>query len=215
MFARLLKIAALSLLLASSTLAAEWGDLTGRFVYDGKAPEPTPISKVDPACAAHKLVDEIGRRRQGRRPGQRGRLSAHRKVDVSPDYEKTAKEDVVLDNKNCRFEPHVTVLSHHADAAGQELRPLRPQHEARPAEERRHRTVLLPAGAESKAAVRHGREPADQGWLQHPSLDGRLGGGPHRSVRGRFRRRRQVHDQGPARRQGTGIPAVAREEPVT
>ncbi len=31
-------------------------------------------------------------------------------VDVAPEYEKTAKDDVVLDNKTCRFEPHVSIL---------------------------------------------------------------------------------------------------------
>ena len=31
-------------------------------------------------------------------------------VKVNPEYEKTAKDEVVLDNKNCRFEPHVQVV---------------------------------------------------------------------------------------------------------
>ena len=29
---------------------------------------------------------------------------------MAPEYEKTAKADVVVDNKDCRFEPHVSIL---------------------------------------------------------------------------------------------------------
>ena len=38
----------------------EWGTLTGRIVYDGKAPAPAPI-KVDKdpeVCNKHPLIDE-------------------------------------------------------------------------------------------------------------------------------------------------------------
>jgi hypothetical protein len=102
-----------ALLAAGQLPAAEWGTLTGRFIYDGKdAPKPAKIAaNKDPeVCGKHDLHEEVlevapdGGLKNGviflRTEG----------VDVAPSYEESAKADVVLDNKNCRFEPHVAVL---------------------------------------------------------------------------------------------------------
>ena len=97
-------------LLAGSALAADWATLTGRFVYDGKAPTPEAIDTAkDPICKT-KLTDE------GLLVDENGGL-AHavillksKNVPVNPEYEKTAKDNVDLDNKNCRFEPHVAIV---------------------------------------------------------------------------------------------------------
>lgn len=99
----------LALVATSSVQAAEWGTLTGKFTYGGAAPTPTKltITKDVEVCGKHPLVDE------SLLVGEDGGVAnvviyvRDAKVDVHPDYEATANDEVVLDNKNCRFDPHV------------------------------------------------------------------------------------------------------------
>ena len=95
----------------SSLSAAEWGTLKGRIVVDGKAPTMKPIdSTKDAVCAAVKLTEETVV------VGDKGGLKnvvvfvRTKGVDVHPDYKQEAGKKVVLDNKNCRFDPHVVGL---------------------------------------------------------------------------------------------------------
>jgi hypothetical protein len=102
----------LMVVMPAAARAAEWGTLTGKFVYDGKAPTPAKIEPTkDPeVCGKHPLVDE------GLLVDPSGGLAnvvvmcKTKNVPVNPEYDKTAADDVVLDNKNCRFEPHVGVI---------------------------------------------------------------------------------------------------------
>jgi len=102
-------------LLAAPVQAADWGTLKGRFVYDGPkvVPEKLTINKDVQVCSKHTpideslLVDENG--------GVANvlvyiRVPRGETLDVHPDYEKTADAEVVLDNKHCRFAPHVALL---------------------------------------------------------------------------------------------------------
>lgn len=93
----------------------KWGTLTGRFVYPGTPPkaEKLNVSK-EPLCSPHNLVNEtllvdpdggladvivyLYIKRSGK-------VSA-----IHPDYQEDATDAVVLDNKNCRFEPHSVLL---------------------------------------------------------------------------------------------------------
>jgi len=99
-------------LCGAASADAQWGNLKGKFVFDGKAPEPKTLDTTkEPMCGAHKLVDE--------------------KLVVGPDggikdvaiFVRTKKADlkvnpalanppaeVVIDNKNCRFEPHLVPI---------------------------------------------------------------------------------------------------------
>ncbi|MEX0713037.1 MAG: hypothetical protein WD278_11850 [Pirellulales bacterium] len=94
--------------LGAGTAHAQWGNLTGKFVYDGKPPEPVKLDTTkEPMCGKHNLVNE------SLVVGKNGGL-AHvviyvrdKKVKVHPDYEATANDTLRFDNKNCRFEPHV------------------------------------------------------------------------------------------------------------
>jgi hypothetical protein len=88
----------------------EWGTLTGRIVYDGKAPAPAPIDTAkDPACKAKLETENLV-------VGPDGGLAnavimlRTKNVKVHPDYEATANDEKKLDNKDCRFEPHVQVV---------------------------------------------------------------------------------------------------------
>jgi plastocyanin len=110
-------VSAAVLLLTSTTPAdaAEWGTLTGRFVYDGEAPTPVVLDVTkEPLCEGHSLVDEsllVGEDGSLANVAVYVYLKSGKKISaVHPDYEKTASDKVMLDNENCRFEPHVLLL---------------------------------------------------------------------------------------------------------
>jgi plastocyanin len=91
--------------------AEEWGTLTGKFVLDGKAPKPAPISlaKEHPDCNKHKVLEEkitVGDK------GELANVFVYLKTKnpaVAPSYKESEKATVVLDNRECRFEPHCLV----------------------------------------------------------------------------------------------------------
>jgi hypothetical protein len=115
---KLLSLVAVLGLVALPSLAAAqtWGDLEGTFVFKGTPPAPQKITvDKDPAfCGKHGLVTEtvvVNKENKGvanivvylfPSPGK--------KVDIHPDYQKEAKAEVVVDNQNCRFAPHVAGL---------------------------------------------------------------------------------------------------------
>lgn len=102
--------------LTTPAAAADYGDLTGTFVYDGTPPVPpkiVPTKDLD-VCGKHPLVDEnviVGKDGGIRDVVVRLFLPLGAKAPTPhPDYEKTAKDAVRIDNLNCRFEPHVVLL---------------------------------------------------------------------------------------------------------
>lgn len=113
-----------SMLLALATIvtggavqAADWGDLSLTLTYDGAPPEAKKLdaNKDQAVCGKMPLFDEslvVNSKNKGLanvvvtlylKPGSA-------KPAVHPDYEKTAKDEVVMDNLGCRFEPHITIL---------------------------------------------------------------------------------------------------------
>ncbi|MCC6510385.1 MAG: hypothetical protein IT423_14875, partial [Pirellulaceae bacterium] len=99
---------------ATSSAQAQYADIKATFVYKGKAPTAKPVGGVsDPFCSPFKLESEalvVNAANNGIRD-----------VIVFPDAKtfdaskaNPAAKDVVakpvLDNKNCRFEPHVLVI---------------------------------------------------------------------------------------------------------
>ncbi len=92
------------------TADGKWGTLTGRIVFDGKAAAPAVLdTSKDPGCkekveAENLIVSDDG--------GLANAVIMLRTKNpkVHPDYEKTEKDELVLDNLNCRFEPHVQVV---------------------------------------------------------------------------------------------------------
>jgi hypothetical protein len=102
---------ALTVGLPSSIVAAEpsqWGDLKGRFVYDGKPPERKRL-KVDKdvaCCGKFDIRDE------SLMAGPDGGLAnvfiylRTRRVAICPELEKTAAKEVLLDNRDCILKPH-------------------------------------------------------------------------------------------------------------
>jgi len=86
----------------------KWGDLVGRFVYDGKAPERKKL-KVDKDleyCGCFDIRDE------SLMVGEHGGLAnvylyvRSRRVDICPELEETVEPRMLLENSGCIFDPH-------------------------------------------------------------------------------------------------------------
>jgi len=89
--------------------SGDWGDLKIRFVYDGSPPSPdaiTPTKDIE-VCGKHQLVDEEVKVSED---GGLANVVVWIRSDheVHPDLEAPSGE-AVIDNKNCRFEPHIVV----------------------------------------------------------------------------------------------------------
>lgn len=100
-------------LCAASAAAEEWGDLVGRFVYDGKAPEPARvvIGRSVPADVSAPQFDESLLIDQ--KSGGLANVVVYMRtkdVAVHPDVEKNAADKVVLETKDVRFQPRVLGL---------------------------------------------------------------------------------------------------------
>ena len=96
--------------------AAEWGSISGRFVYGGDAPAPVTLTvdKDVDVCGKHNLLNEELVVGEDMGVANIVIFVRDRKIDVHPDLKAT--EPVVLDNLNCRFTPHVVFVQ-----TGQEL----------------------------------------------------------------------------------------------
>lgn len=101
----------------ASPASAEWGNLSGQFIYDGAAPTPAPVlvTKDQQVCGIHNLVDEV----LTVNPTNKGLAGVvvfvyvdrgGKAPEIHPSYVETAKAEVRFDNLNCRFEPHVVLL---------------------------------------------------------------------------------------------------------
>ena len=104
----------LALHVASAAQAAEWGSIKGRILVDGKPAALAPINAgTDPFCAMKKPVSEaiiIGKDNALVNAVVYLRLATGQKVEINPEYDEALKKAVELDNKNCAFVPHVTLV---------------------------------------------------------------------------------------------------------
>ena len=103
--------------------AAEWGDLSGRFVLDGEPPVPAKveITADKEECCKYDLKVEtliVNPQNQGiqnvviylyQDKSKRGTPTPYDKLEVPihESYLPLADQPVKLDNKACRFDPHV------------------------------------------------------------------------------------------------------------
>jgi hypothetical protein len=107
--------AVIALLLPVSTLQAEgWGNLKIRFVYDGDDPpkaEFADLNKDQAYCGKFKPVDE-SLLINAENKGIANVIVYVRTKDVAihADFEKLVKIPVKMENRGCRFEPHVALL---------------------------------------------------------------------------------------------------------
>jgi hypothetical protein len=98
---------------SETAAVSTWGNLTGKFVYDG--PELTQarlaITKDEQVCGKHDLKDES----LVVDPSSKGLKNvviflADKKAAIYPDFEETASDKIKFDNDHCRFEPHILPL---------------------------------------------------------------------------------------------------------
>jgi plastocyanin len=111
-FHRLALSAVVAGCLAVPAWGEEWGTLKGKFVFGGSPPAAAELKadKDVEVCGKHKLVAEellVGA------DGGVANVVVYvrdKKVNVHPDLAASKNEKVVLDNKDCRFEPHVAFV---------------------------------------------------------------------------------------------------------
>lgn len=142
---------AMLLLLASSVTGEEWGTIKGRFVLVGDAPAVKPINPgriTDVFCQEvnknNPLVEEewvVNGEKQVRNVVLYLTPPRGKEVPVHPDYEATAKDVLKMDNKDCRFMPHVLAMrvsqtleiansdetAHNSQLSPQKSMPINPQ----------------------------------------------------------------------------------------
>jgi len=90
----------------------QWGDLVGRFVYDGKAPERKKL-KVDKdieCCGKYDVRDESLMVGEGGGLGNVYVYVRDRRVEVCPELEESIEPRVLLENKDCIFVPHCMAI---------------------------------------------------------------------------------------------------------
>ena len=92
----------------------EWGHLSARFVFDGEAPKRAPVvvNKDAAVCGKFKLLDEslVVNPKNGGIANVVVFLRDTKKPAIHPDYAKSLKEKVVVNNVDCRFEPRVALI---------------------------------------------------------------------------------------------------------
>lgn len=98
------------LLIAQAVQAEDWATLTGHFVVDGKTAAPKTVDRSkDVKCTMDLKEENVV-------VDDKGNLSnavimlRTKNVPVHSSYDSTAGDTIDLDNKNCRFEPHVGVV---------------------------------------------------------------------------------------------------------
>jgi hypothetical protein len=85
-----------------------WGNLKGKFIYNGKAPTPISLDTTKEAfCTKEKIVDE--QLVVGADSGLANVVVWVKNADVKihPDYEARKKDKVIINNEKCRFNPHI------------------------------------------------------------------------------------------------------------
>jgi hypothetical protein len=97
---------------AAAPTVDTWGDLTGKFVYDGPdtVPARLAVTKDEQVCGKHNLHDESLELGEGKALKNVVIFLADKKAAVHPEYEGAAKDTVKFDNEHCRFEPHILVM---------------------------------------------------------------------------------------------------------
>jgi hypothetical protein len=119
---------------AFAVAAENWGDMSIRFVYDGKAPNPERVAVAGAAgCGAPVVQDSLVVD-----PKDHGvanvfvwlfRKSGSPEPAVHPNFAKSAKDKVLMTNAKCQFVPHAAILrtsqtlvQANADAVGHNMK---------------------------------------------------------------------------------------------
>ncbi len=97
--------------ISASISAQDGATLKGKFVFDGTPPVPENLDcSKEPACCREKMLSQalvVGKNKELANVVVYVRTTG---LKVAPELASAQKEPVILDNKNCRFEPHVVGL---------------------------------------------------------------------------------------------------------
>jgi len=96
----------------ATAATSQWGDLTGRLLYDGTAParKKLTVDKDVECCGKFDIRDE------SLMVGEEGGLAnvyiyvRSRSVDINPELAEAIEPKVVLDNRDCIFMPHCMAI---------------------------------------------------------------------------------------------------------
>lgn len=107
--------AIVAILFSASIAQAEWAILSGQFVFGGEGTEVPLAIKIIPTkdenvCCKVPLVNESLVINPKNRGIANVAIWAYKPATIHPSYEATAKDEVEIDNKNCRYEPHAVAL---------------------------------------------------------------------------------------------------------
>jgi plastocyanin len=95
---------------ASAPATGDWGTLKGKFVFNGTAPKQEPLKEItqdQAVCTKHPLLDESLVVADDGGVANIVVWVRNKDVKVHSDYDALKEKKVVIDNKNCRFDPHV------------------------------------------------------------------------------------------------------------
>ena len=95
--------------------SGEWATLTGRIVYDGKAPDGQARSsppRTSKSAASTRFPTKSWWSSKDGGIANAVIMLRTKNVKVAPSYAEPANDKVALDNKDCRFEPHVAIVLH-------------------------------------------------------------------------------------------------------
>lgn len=97
-----------------TAVAQEWGSVKGRIVFGGDPPDPVvlEIERDADVCGKNGLVDEslvVNKDNRGVRYVAVW-LDSRDKIPVHPEMADVPKEVPLLDNKGCRFNPHMLAV---------------------------------------------------------------------------------------------------------
>ena len=97
--------------LAYELRSRDGATLKGKFVYDGDPPAPKELDcKKEPACCQKPMFDQslvVGKNKELANVFVYVRTKG---LKVPPELAAAHKSPVLLDNKDCRFEPHAVGL---------------------------------------------------------------------------------------------------------
>lgn len=93
---------------------AEWGDLIGRFVYDGRAPQrrKLTVDKDIDCCGKFDIRDESLMVAADGGLANVFVYARSRELAIAPDLASSVPKQVKLDNRDCIFQPHCLTLWH-------------------------------------------------------------------------------------------------------
>ena len=164
----------------TASAADEWGDLTLRFVYDGQPPKPRKltIDKDQHVCKEGELMDEsllVGEKDRGLANVVvwLSQAKEDAPAPIHETYEKSARAEVSLVAKGCRYEPHLTLVRSSQVLVLKNLDPI--GHTFRVDLPNNAFVHTLPPGRDDKLTFTAGeRIPAQVACPIHPWMNGWL-----------------------------------------